>query len=252
MVHRGDLGETVSAFVADHYEARRPPRLLLTPVPLLDGVEAWLEERRGAKVDCRVPMRGIWPRFAAWPTKTRRSSGTTGTSGSGSLSNALQTTVPSCLDWTVWTTSSVSTWRNCKVRSGWGECRARNGRPAKKEYRTYTVKGDAMDDLRMMQEVVQRWLKRQDEWPDLLLLTAGKRTLTPSSGPWRKRRCGAALRWLRWQNARKPCFARGTTPSSSTETDACWSMRETKRTASSTASIATSWTKHDGGPAGIR
>ncbi|HII18375.1 MAG TPA: hypothetical protein HA311_03350, partial [Candidatus Poseidoniaceae archaeon] len=58
MVHRGDLGETVSAFVAEHYESRRPPRLLLTPVPLLDGVEAWLEEQRGAKVDCRVPMRG--------------------------------------------------------------------------------------------------------------------------------------------------------------------------------------------------
>ena len=26
----------------------------------------------------------------------------------------------------------------------------------------------------MMSEVVERWLKRQDEWPDLLLLDGGK------------------------------------------------------------------------------
>ena len=50
----------------------------------------------------------------------------------------------------------------------------RHGRPAKKDYRTYIVKGDAMDDLRMMKEVVERWLKRQEEWPDLLLLDGGQ------------------------------------------------------------------------------
>ena len=50
----------------------------------------------------------------------------------------------------------------------------RNGRPEKKEYRRYTVKGEAIDDLRMMSEVVERWLKRQDEWPDLLLLDGGE------------------------------------------------------------------------------
>jgi excinuclease ABC subunit C len=50
----------------------------------------------------------------------------------------------------------------------------RKGRPSKKEYRTYRVKGEALDDLKMMSEVVERWLKRQDEWPDLLLLDGGK------------------------------------------------------------------------------
>jgi excinuclease ABC subunit C len=54
----------------------------------------------------------------------------------------------------------------------------RNGRPAKKEYRTYTVKTDAMDDLRMMKEVVERWLKRQDTWPDLLLIDGGETHLS--------------------------------------------------------------------------
>jgi excinuclease ABC subunit C len=50
----------------------------------------------------------------------------------------------------------------------------RKGRPSKKEYRTYRVKTDALDDLRMMSEVVERWIKRQEEWPDLLLLDGGK------------------------------------------------------------------------------
>jgi len=50
----------------------------------------------------------------------------------------------------------------------------RNGRPSKKEYRTYRVKTEVQDDLAMMQEVVERWLKRQEEWPDLLLLDGGE------------------------------------------------------------------------------
>jgi excinuclease ABC subunit C len=54
----------------------------------------------------------------------------------------------------------------------------RNGRPAKDEYRKYVVKGDAMDDLRMMKEVVVRWAKRQEEWPDLLLIDGGETHLS--------------------------------------------------------------------------
>ena len=30
-----------------------------------------------------------------------------------------------------------------------------------------------MDDVRMMRHVIERWLKRQKEWPDLLLLDGG-------------------------------------------------------------------------------
>jgi len=50
----------------------------------------------------------------------------------------------------------------------------RNGRPSKKEYRTYQIKTEVDDDLRMMQEVVERWMKNQKEWPDLLLLDGGE------------------------------------------------------------------------------
>ena len=95
-----------------------------------------------------------------------------------------------------------------------------------------------MDDLRMMQEVVQRWLKRQDEWPDLLLLDGGQTHLDAI-----KRTLEEAKVWGRFEVAalakrEETVFREGTTPSSSTVTDACWCMRETKRTASSTASIA--------------
>ena len=31
-----------------------------------------------------------------------------------------------------------------------------------------------MDDLRMMKEVVERWIKRVDDWPDLLLIDGGE------------------------------------------------------------------------------
>ena len=50
----------------------------------------------------------------------------------------------------------------------------RKGKPSKKEYRTFTVKSVAKDDLRMMKEVINRWIKRQDEWPDLVLLDGGE------------------------------------------------------------------------------
>ena len=49
----------------------------------------------------------------------------------------------------------------------------RKGRRSKEEYRTYRVNSDALDDMRMMAEVVSRWAKRQEDWPDLLLLDGG-------------------------------------------------------------------------------
>ena len=54
----------------------------------------------------------------------------------------------------------------------------RNGRPSKKEYRTYKIKGDSADDLRMMEETVLRWARKQDEWPDILLLDGGETHLS--------------------------------------------------------------------------
>ena len=69
----------------------------------------------------------------------------------------------------------------------------RNGRPSKKEYRTYTVKGDAMDDLRMMKEVVARWLKRVEDWPDLLLIDGGETHLAIISDLLQKQGIGGKM-----------------------------------------------------------
>ena len=176
MVHRGDLGETVSAFVAEHYESRTPPRLLLTPTPLLDGVEAWLEERRERKVECRVPARGDLATLRRLAdqnaeVQVRRLA----RRGSGSLEQ--QAADEGALLLGLDTLDHVVCFDMAQLQGAervGASVVMRNGRPAKKEYRTYTVKGDAMDDLRMMQEVVGRWLKRQDEWPDLLLLDGGQ------------------------------------------------------------------------------
>ena len=57
----------------------------------------------------------------------------------------------------------------------------RHGRPSKKEYRTYKIRGDWEDDLRMMEESVIRWAKKQKEWPDLLLLDGGETHLSTIS-----------------------------------------------------------------------
>ena len=50
----------------------------------------------------------------------------------------------------------------------------RLGKPEKSEYRKYKVKGKQLDDIHMMIEVVGRWIKNQEKWPDLLLIDGGK------------------------------------------------------------------------------
>ncbi len=53
-------GEIVSAVLALHYEDERPPREVLVPAlpPDEEVLIGWLESRREAKVDLRVPQRG--------------------------------------------------------------------------------------------------------------------------------------------------------------------------------------------------
>ena len=176
LIHRGDEGDTISGFVVEHYSNRRPPRLLLTPIPLSDTIQNWLEERRGSSVETRTPSRGDFvtltnlARQNAKMQATRMANKSSGSleqraadDGAAILSmESLDHIV--CFDMAQFLGDS---------RVGASIC-LRNGRPAKKEYRTYTVKGDALDDLRMMREVVERWIKRVEDWPDLLLIDGGQ------------------------------------------------------------------------------
>ena len=175
MIHRGDEGETITAFVNEHYSTRRPPKLLLTPIPLPDNTSDWLSSQRGSKVDVRCPRRGdlvTLTNLAGQNAKMQVARMATKASGSLEQRSADDGAILLGME-------SLNHIVCFDMAQLVGDSRVgasitlRNGRPAKKEYRSYSVKGDWMDDLRMMREVVERWLKRQDEWPDLLLIDGG-------------------------------------------------------------------------------
>jgi len=179
-VHRGDIGETVSMFISEHYAHRTPPRLLLSPVPIFDGLHSWLEERRGRAVEVRTPQRGDLENLATLASQNatiqlermaRKSSGSLEQRAADEGAVVLGMTH---LDHIVCFDMAQL---QGDERVG-ASVVMRHGRPAKDEYRKYVVKGDAMDDLRMMKEVVVRWAKRQEEWPDLLLIDGGETHLS--------------------------------------------------------------------------
>ena len=183
MLHRGDEQETLAMFVSEHYANRTPPRLLVSPQPFDEGTEQWLSTRRGANVEVRIPLRGDLVTLQKLAHENaniqivRLSNRTSGSleqraadDGAGLLGlEQLDHIV--CFD-------MAQLLGDERVGAS---VSFRNGRPEKKEYRKYTIKGEAIDDLRMMTEVVQRWLKRQEEWPDLVLLDGGETHLSTIS-----------------------------------------------------------------------
>ena len=176
LIHRGDEGDSISSFVVEHYSDRRPPRLLLTPIPLNETIIDWLIERRGSNVENRTPTRGDLvtltnlARQNAQIQVERMSNKTSGSLEQRAADEAARLLSLDSLNHIVCFDMAQLLGDS---RVGASIC-FRNGKPAKKEYRTYTIKGDAMDDLRMMREVVERWIKRVEEWPDLLLIDGGE------------------------------------------------------------------------------
>ena len=183
VVYGGDLGETISMFISEHYAHRRPPRLLLSPVPIFDGLQTWLNQRRGSSVEVRLPQRGDLENLATLARQNAeiqllrmatKSSGSLEQRAADDGANIMEMTQLNhivCFDMAQLLGSE---------RVG-ASVVMRNGRPAKDEYRKYIVKGEAIDDLRMMKEVVVRWAKRQEEWPDLLLIDGGETHLSTIS-----------------------------------------------------------------------
>ena len=183
MLHRGDEQETLAMFVSEHYANRTPPRLLVSPQPFDEGTEQWLSTRRGANVEVRIPLRGDLVTLQKLAHENaniqivRLSNRTSGSLEQRAADDGAGLLGLEQLDHIV-----------CfEMAQLLGDERVgasvsfRNGRPEKKEYRKYTIKGEAIDDLRMMREVVQRWLKRQEEWPDLVLLDGGETHLSTIS-----------------------------------------------------------------------
>ncbi|MCH1591770.1 MAG: excinuclease ABC subunit UvrC [Candidatus Thalassarchaeaceae archaeon] len=175
LIYKGDISESVSLVLVEHYANRRPPKVLLLPTPIGDSTEAWLKSRRGGSFISRVPKRGDLFKLRRMADQnaeiliTRSQS-----SGSGSLEQRAANEGAKFLGM-----ESLNHIVCFDMAQLMGAERVgasvvfKNGRPSKKEYRTYKIRGDSADDLRMMKESVLRWVKRQEEWPDFLLLDGG-------------------------------------------------------------------------------
>lgn len=184
MVHRDDIGQTVSRFISEHYAERTPPHLILSPTPLVDSVSAWLEERRGGPVEVRVPHRGDLATLRKLADQNAEIQiERQGRKQSGSLEKRAADDGALLLGLENLNHIVCFDMAQLQGDEKVGACVVfRNGRPSKKEYRTYIVKEDVKDDLRMMREVVERWLKKQDDWPDLLILDGGEIHLKTIAG----------------------------------------------------------------------
>jgi len=184
MIHRGSISESISLLLSEHYSNQKPPRILLVPTGLEEGVMQWLSDKRGSKVEIRVPKRGKLSKLRALADRNAeiqlerslsRSSGNIeyrAASDSAKLLGLDKLEYVVCFD-------MAQLLGGDRVGAS---VVFRNGKPEKSEYRTYRVKGGSMDDLGMMSEVVQRWVLRLEHYPDLVILDGGKTHLTTIVG----------------------------------------------------------------------
>ena len=168
--------ESISLVLSEHYASRRPPRTLLLPTPVSKWMERWLTERRNGAIEIRVPQRGELAKLQAMADSNarihaernaKRKSGRLEQIAADDAANLLGM---DSLDYIVCFDMAQL---QGEERVG-ASVSMRYGRPLKEEFRTYKVKTDALDDLRMMREVVERWIRKQEDWPDLVLLDGGE------------------------------------------------------------------------------
>jgi len=176
LVHRGDVSESVARVLVEHYRSTRPPRMLLLPSPLRDWMKRWLRDRRGGAIEIRVPIRGEMANLRSMADENAKAHlERSRRKNSGSLEQVAAEDAARLLG-----VEAIDRLVCFDMAQLQGDERVgaavtfERGRPRKDEYRTYTVRGDAKDDLQMMAEIVERWLKRQESWPDLLLLDGGE------------------------------------------------------------------------------
>ena len=174
----GDVSDSISLVLSEHYSNRKPPKKLLLPSPVGEEMESWLSEQRGSRVEVKVPIRGELKKLRKMADRNSeihltRAAGNRSMEKKSADDGAKLLGLKS-LEKIVAFDMSQSIG---KQRVG-ASVVLRDGRPCKEEYRTYKVKGDAKDDLGMMSEVVSRWAKRQTEWPNFVLLDGGETHLS--------------------------------------------------------------------------
>ena len=180
LTHRGEIVESIALVLSEHYSSRKPPRKLLVPCTISEWMTQWISERRGGAVEIRVPLRGELAKLRSMADsnakfhaemnsdKAYKNIEIMSVEDAMGLIDAESLAHIVCFDMA-----------QLQGEERVGACISlRNGKPSKKEYRTFTIKSDSMDDLRMMKEVIGRWIKRQEIWPDLILLDGGSTHLS--------------------------------------------------------------------------
>tara|TARA_B100001559_G_C16503028_1_gene624349 strand:+ start:1999 stop:3729 length:1731 start_codon:yes stop_codon:yes gene_type:complete len=176
LIHRGDLEDSICRFLSEYYSTNVPPSLILLPCNISDFLSNWLLKKRGSKVELRVPKRGKLidlKNLADKNAKIKLEKDFKSSFGSlekRSLNECANYLEIESLDHIVCFDMSQI---QGDVRVG--ACISlKSGKPEKSEYRKFNVKGEQLDDIHMMIEVIGRWLKKQKKWPDLLLIDGGK------------------------------------------------------------------------------
>ena len=175
LIHKGDIVDSISLILSEHYGNCLPPKIILVPCPLGLEMNEWLTKRRKSKVEVRIPKRGNFSKLRIMAdrnaeiqlnSKLWKNSGNleaVAANDGASLIGIENLKHVVCFD-------MAQLMGNVRVGAS---IVFRDGRPSKKEYRTYRVKSEALDDISMMKEIVSRWIKNQNEWPDLILLDGG-------------------------------------------------------------------------------
>ena len=158
LLHRGDISDSVSCVLAEHYASTKPPRRVLVPSPVGDSLRSWLSERRGGAVEVRIPKRGELARLRRMADQNaeaqviRHHKNRSGSLEQAAADDAAKLLGFDSLDHVV-CFDMAQLQGNERVGAS---VVLRNGRPSKEEYRTYRIRSEATDDLRMMSEVIER------------------------------------------------------------------------------------------------
>jgi excinuclease ABC subunit C len=183
-----EAGEVMEAFLAQFYDDKTPPRLILLshPVDDEDLVTELLSDRAGRKVEITVPQRGEKAELVAGALRNARESlarkmAETATQGRllDGLAEAFKLETPP---------RRIEVYDNSHIQGTDAVGAMIVSGPdgfQKSQYRKFNIRGDELtpgDDFGMMKEVLSRRFKRllkedpdreQGMWPDLLLIDGG-------------------------------------------------------------------------------
>ena len=111
------ISESISLLLSEHYSNQKPPRILLVPTGLEEGVMQWLSDKRGSKVEL-VPKREIiqveGPADRNAEIQLERSL----SRSSGNIEYRAASDSAELLGLTSWSMSFVLTWLNFLVAIG--------------------------------------------------------------------------------------------------------------------------------------